>query len=111
MLKLNGWMIHFIDHSDHLQHRHPHISPFHFLRFEEQTWSRWSRGPFHQNRLRWNEFQDHFRQAGFTILAWEKECFQGTVENAKTIPLASRFRTMPPEDLAVLKSRAVVGVR
>jgi len=107
-LKPGGWMIHFIDHSDHIQHRDPSISPLHFLRFEESAWKRWSIGPFHQNRLRWFEFRDRFTQAGFHILKWEKECYAGLVEEAKRHPLCSRYRAVAPEDIAVLKSRVVL---
>ncbi len=108
LLKPGGWMIHFIDHSDHLQHRHPEISPLHFLRFSEERWKRWSVGPFHQNRLRWYEFEALFRQKGFEILAWEKEWYQGVVDEIKGMELCTRYRSALAEDLAVLKSRVVL---
>ncbi len=108
ILKPGGWMIHCIDHSDHLQHTCPSISPMCFLRFEETTWNRWSKGPFHQNRLRWFEYKNLFETAGFQILTWEKECYPSTIEEAITIPLCKRYKNTKPEDLAVLKSRVAL---
>ncbi|MDX9755468.1 MAG: class I SAM-dependent methyltransferase [bacterium] len=107
-LQPGGWMIHFIDHSDHLQHTNQHLSPLHFLRFKDSTWRFWSQGPFHQNRLRWQEYRPLFETAGFQILAWQKEAYAGTIETVQTLPLSTRYRAMAPEDLAVLKSRVVL---
>lgn len=108
VLPPEGWMILFIDHSDHIQSHDASISPLHFLRFDDAIWRKWSVGPFHQNRLRWNEYQELLVEAGFRILVWEKDTYPIYVEEAKSMSLCRRYRSFAPEDLAIIRSRVVV---
>jgi SAM-dependent methyltransferase len=107
ILRPGGATCHVIDNSDHWQHKDSSLSRVEFLRYEETSWA-WRFAQVNpqgfQNRLRHTDYRALLQHAGFQVVL---ECGRpepGCLGNLKRLPLASRFRGHPAEDLAILTS-------
>lgn len=91
-----------IDLQDHYAYFDRSLSPYHFLRFEERTWSLVN-SPLHfQNRLRAPDYELLVRDAGFELPVWRPSgpSEEGRTE-LRTLPLAERFRGYSEDELGV----------
>lgn len=107
ILRRGGATCHVVDNSDHWQHRDASISRVAFLRYEEtdRVWRLAQVNPQgFQNRLRHSDYLALLEAAGFRILRAEGRPDPQCLEDLKRLPLASRFRGRPAEDLAILTS-------
>lgn len=98
----DGIMSHLIDLSDHYSHFDKTITPYHFLRFDDNTWRLLNNHLHYQSRLRVSDYRDIHTQAGFTILHEENQ--RSTSEAIQQIKTASRFAGYSADDLAVIES-------
>jgi SAM-dependent methyltransferase len=111
-LSPNGLMVHYIDHSDHLEHRDKSISKINFL-----TWSAKKHGMINwltkegENRLRHHEYRDLFEESGYDIISESAQAHQPTCELAKVLPLKERFAKMTPEQVSILSSIYLLAPR
>ncbi len=108
-----GVMSHFIDMSDHFAHFDRTISIYNFLRFSDRAWQWIDNGVQPQNRLRFPEYLDLYREVG--VPATEVVRRPGNPDALAGMALAARFAAMPPEQLAVshchISSRMPAGAQ
>jgi SAM-dependent methyltransferase len=91
-----------IDLQDHYAYFDRSLSRYHFLRFEERTWSLVN-SPLHfQNRLRAPDYELLVREAGFELPVWRPSgpSDEGRTE-LRALPLAERFRGYTEDELGV----------
>ncbi len=105
-----GLACHHIDLSDHFAHVDPSISMVNFLQYEEAEWRKYNDNQFaYHNRLRIDEFESLYREAGHEIVNWnapvDRKCLDHL--NAGAIPLAEPYRHQPKEILATIGVRAI----
>jgi len=105
VLKKGGLMSHFIDMSDHFAHFDKKISIYHFLRFSESSWKWIDNDVQPMNRWRINQYKDLYKKLNIHIHAEHHR--PGDVEFVKRFTLASPFREMKPEEVAVSHSLLV----
>ena len=108
ILRPGGMMCHLIDNSDHWQHHDKQLSRLHFLRYEDGLLWRMLCVRRSQNRLRHGDYMKLFERHGFVPLFVEGEPDARSVEDLKSLPLASRFRGRDAADLAILTSTVVL---
>jgi SAM-dependent methyltransferase len=91
-----------IDLQDHYSYFDRSLSRYHFLRFSERSWRLVNSPLQYQNRLRAPDHLRLAREAGFELVAEtpSRPSEQGLAE-LRELPLASRFRTYPLEELGV----------
>lgn len=83
ILKPQGLCINFIDYSDHYARSDNSISPFNFLKYSEQDWSKHNTPLHFVNRMRHSEYISLFSENNFIILQVSSE------------------RAKPPENLVI----------
>jgi SAM-dependent methyltransferase len=91
-----------IDLQDHYAYFDRSLSRYHFLRYEERTWSLVN-SPLHfQNRLRAPDYELLVREAGFELPVWRPSgpSEEGRAE-LRALPLAERFRRYSEDELGV----------
>jgi SAM-dependent methyltransferase len=107
ILRPGGATCHVIDNSDHWQHKDASLSRIAFLRYEETDWV-WRLAQVNtqgfQNRLRHSDYSALLEQAGFRTVLAHGAPDPGCLDDLRTLPLATRFRDKPAEDLAILTS-------
>ena len=108
ILRPGGMMCHLIDNSDHWQHHDKNLSRLHFLKYEDDLFWRALCVRRYQNRLRHSEYMSLFERHGFTPLFVEGEPDARSLDDLKSLPLASRFRGRDMADLAILTSTVVL---
>lgn len=105
LLKPSGLACHFIDNSDHWEHRDKGISRVNFLKFSDASF-RWT--CFHpqnyQNRLRHSEYVDMLSRCGLHILRDEREIDEKALSAIRTLRISKRFRQFAPTDLVTISS-------
>ena len=91
-----------IDLQDHYAYFDRSLSKYNFLRYSDRAWSLVNSPLHYQNRLRSPEYLQLVRDAGFELLV-EKPSGPGEagLKELGSLPLATRFRKYPPEDLGV----------
>jgi SAM-dependent methyltransferase len=89
-----------IDYQDHWAYADRSISVYNFLRFEEEEWTRWNPAQHFQNRLRHGDYRRLFRSAGFVVLEEEAVISEDGLAQVSNTPLARRFDSYAPADLA-----------
>lgn len=107
LLSDDGVACHHIDPSDHFAHEDQSISKIHFLRFEEQEWSKYNDNQFaYHNRLRRSHYDRIYAAAGHAVF-FNRPFLDATAlaELRKGFPLATPFQGMEPEDLCTLVYR------
>ncbi|MGB3802242.1 MAG: class I SAM-dependent methyltransferase, partial [Lewinella sp.] len=65
--KPDGVMSHFIDLSDHFAHMDDRITIYNFLRFSARDWARIDNDIQPQNRLRWPDYREMYREVGLPV--------------------------------------------
>jgi SAM-dependent methyltransferase len=108
ILRPGGMMCHLIDNSDHWEHHDKQLSRLHFLRYEDGLFWRMLCVRRSQNRLRHSDYMKLFERHGFAPLFVEAEPDARSIEDLKSLPLASRFRGRDEADLAILTSTVVL---
>jgi SAM-dependent methyltransferase len=101
ILSPSGFALHHIDLSDHFAHDDPAISYINFLRFSRLEWEKYGANQFaYHNRLRVNEYEALFHEAGHRLEQWRVNRDQRSLrELANGFPLHEDFRGVPPEVL------------
>lgn len=110
ILRPTGAMCHVIDNSDHWEHHDKTLSRVDFLRYEEGFyWKLATLDPqAYQNRLRHSDYLRLFRKHDWTVAFVDGNPDERCLVDLQTLPLARRFRSYPPQDLAVLTSTFVL---
>lgn len=107
ILRPGGATCHLIDNSDHWQHKDRGLSRLDFLRYEDSSliWRLAQvNAQAYQNRLRHSDYRRMFQVAGFEVVLERGGPDAKCLADLAMLPLASRFRGMEAEDLAVLTS-------
>ncbi|MEO0617477.1 MAG: class I SAM-dependent methyltransferase [Pseudomonadota bacterium] len=105
LLRPGGCCIHFIDNSDHFEHRDDRLSRLNFLTLSSFAWRVASfNGQNYQNRLRHSDYVTLFDDAGFELLHIEGVPDPKALEDLRTLPIDAAFRHYEPGDLATLTS-------
>lgn len=108
----HGIMAHYVDHSDHLEHRDKSISRINFL-----TWSDTQHGIVNwltkegENRLRHHEYREVFEDSGYEILSESGQPHKSTLALAPQLALKGRFVNMTPEQVSILSSIYLLSPR
>ena len=105
-------MLHCVDHSDHLEHHDKRLTKVNFL-----TWS----DRLHtlvnaltregENRLRHSDYVGLLAECGYEVIKANACMHEPTRQIAKGLRLAPRFRDLTPDEVAVLRSVYVAGLR
>jgi hypothetical protein len=90
----------FIDYADHYSYADKNINAYNFLRFSEQTWTKFSPGIHYQNRLRHSEYKKLFLETGFQIVSESYEIPERGLEQVSNLKLDSHFQYYSIEYLA-----------
>jgi SAM-dependent methyltransferase len=111
ILRPGGAMCHLIDNSDHWQHKDRSLSRVDCLRYPDGSliWRLAQINPqAYQNRLRHSDYRAMFAGAGFELLYEFGTPDPKCLADLRALPLAARFATYAPEDLAILTSLFVL---
>lgn len=100
--KKGGIMSHFIDMSDHYAHMDSSINIYNFLRFSERRWKLIDNSIQPMNRLRINDYRALY--SSLSIAITEEQNRPGNIETLNTIMLAEKFKSLPPEEVAISHS-------
>lgn len=103
LLKPGGVCIHFIDNSDHFEHRDKQLSRLNFLTVSDWVWRFVCFNPQnYQNRLRHSDYLALFCGAGYELLHNEGEPDSRARADLNQLALNKRFTTYDKNDLAIL---------
>lgn len=98
-------MSHLVDHGDHFAYIDDTIDVHHFLRYSDRVWRLIDNSVQPTNRLRASEYRSIYQRLGLPVT---EEHLSGADATALTgVPLADRFRTMDPADVACTASHLV----
>jgi SAM-dependent methyltransferase len=103
LLHSQGVLLHAIDLSDHFSYSDNSITKINFLQFSDERWQRLAGNQYmYHNRLRAFEFYRLFEEEGVFLARKTENVDTPSLEALKRgFPLDSRFKSMPPEELAV----------
>lgn len=105
LLRPGGAMCHFVDNSDHWEHRDKSISRINFLRQSEWVWRFTCVNPLnYQNRLRHQDYLNILREEGFRVVRVDREIDEKSLRLLPQMKLAGRFRGRSHDDLAAITS-------
>jgi SAM-dependent methyltransferase len=108
VLRPGGVMSCHIDMQDGFAEFDSGVTAYNFLRYSDRAWAL-ANSPFYfQNRLRAPDFISLFENAGFDVV--ERTIREPTDEELaqlQKVPLAPRFRSYTPHDLAVVRLSVV----
>ena len=102
LLKPGGLCVHQIDLADHFASSDPTISTVNFLKFDKETYGRYSSALMYLNRLRVSDYRRIFEHCGFDILAVDTSvdiCALNLIDRG-ALEVAEQFRGMEATDLA-----------
>ena len=103
ILKPSGHCIHFIDNSDHFEHRDKALSRLNFLTLSDFAWKVACINPQnYQNRLRHSDYLRLFRDAGYDLVHVDGVVNAQLLADLPNLRVAGKFRAYEPEDLATL---------
>jgi SAM-dependent methyltransferase len=109
LLASAGVMSFRIDMQDHSSYADPRLSPYHFLRYSTRTWRAVSSPLNYQNRLRYPDYAELFREAGLEIVSEEvTRPTAGQLAALSGLELAPEFHRYAPEELAARALAVVV---
>jgi hypothetical protein len=109
-LSPHGFMVHCVDHSDHLGHQDKRITMVNFL-----TWPDWKHALVNwltkegENRLRHCDYVQLFQRAGYQVLLEKRQIHRETEQHLRSLTFAPRFKNRPASELATLRSLYVVA--
>ena len=109
LLKRDGVMCFRIDYEDHYAIGDRALSPYNFLRFDDEEWRPYNNRLHFQNRLRHSDYVALFTRMGLQIVTADTLAPSpaALVELSRT-PIAERFRHYELDDLAVRKGSFVL---
>jgi SAM-dependent methyltransferase len=99
VLRSGGYMLHFVDLSDHFAHADPSISRINFLQFSEESFSRYNSKFIFQNRLRAPVYRQIVLDQGFEIVCWETSLDKSALYQLSAFNLDKAFKHLSPEEL------------
>lgn len=102
ILKPGGVMSCLIDLNDHYSYVDKSISCYNFLKFNDQVFDKYNSSIHYQNRLRYSDYVNKIKQAGFSII--EEKIQYPTEEDTrilKSLEIDSKFRDYNLHDLGV----------
>jgi SAM-dependent methyltransferase len=107
VLRPGGMMSVLMDYRDEYSYFDSKISVYNLLRYSDKVWELLYNPPLnYQNRLRHSDFKNLFIGAGFEVER-DEPGYDRTIEEARallaSVPLAKRFRTYDPDDLAAVR--------
>lgn len=105
LLRADGVMTHFTDHSDHFAHLDKGITIYNYLKFTPRQWQLIDNDIQPQNRWRINQYRQLLHQCGFAIIAEDNRV--GSLDDLKRVKLAEPFSTFATEDVLVSHSMLV----
>jgi len=105
LLRADGVMTHFTDHSDHFAHLDKGITIFNFLKFTPGQWQLIDNDIQPQNRWRINQYRQLLHRCGFNIIAEDNRV--GSLDDLKQVKLAEPFNTFATDDVLVSHSMLV----
>jgi hypothetical protein len=109
ILRVGGIASMIVDYSDHYSHFDKAIGPYNFLQFSETQWKRYNPSFHFQNRLRHPQLVALVEAIGFEIVDVDAiEPSDEDVEAIRAFPLASPFRDIPPEEVAIRTAQFVL---
>ena len=109
LLRNDGVMSFRIDLQDHSSYGDRSVSPYNFLRFSERRWRVVTSKLNYQNRLRYPDYVDLFREAGLEIVAETlARPSDDELRALARLELAPEFRSYSLDDLAVRSLEVVV---
>ena len=94
-----GVMSHFIDMSDHFAHFDSHITIYNFLKYSSRTWSRIDNSIQPQNRMRYRDYLELYRETGIPVS--HEEIREGSLEDLEKVKVHQEFTSYTPEELAI----------
>jgi SAM-dependent methyltransferase len=109
LLRDDGVMSLRVDYQDHYAYFDSQITIYNFLRYSDTHWRLFNSALHHQNRLRHPDYLNLLATAGFEVL--ESHPFQASeheLEMLRNTPIADRFRSYEPADLAIRGSHLVL---
>jgi hypothetical protein len=101
-------MSHVIDYADHYALADASISPYNFLRFDDDEWQRFNPGLHYQNRWRHADFLALFDALGLRVVSQSLFVPDDAGSQLARQPLADCFARMPVAELAPLASHVVL---
>jgi ubiquinone/menaquinone biosynthesis C-methylase UbiE len=99
VLKPDGVMSHFIDMSDHFAHFDPRITIYNFLKYSRKQWKMIDNRIQPQNRMRFRDYKEIFREAGFPVTAEVLQ--EGNLEELINIRIHPEFSGYTIRELAI----------
>lgn len=106
LLSPRGLALHHIDLGDHFAQVDPSITPANFLQFSEKEWDSYAGTPWsYHNRLRADDYERVFKNAGHEVLYWkpyEDERSLDVLRNGLTLAPEYRERSLDLLSVAIL---------
>ena len=99
LVKNDGVMSHFIDLSDHFAHFDQSINIYNFLRFSPLEWKYIDNSIQPQNRLRFCDYENMYRQLGIKYI--KEQVRPGFLEELEAIKIHKAFKDYTKDELAV----------
>ena len=99
VVKPAGLMSRFVDLSDHFAHFDRSITIYNFLQFSRQRWQLIDNTIQPQNRLRWKDYQQIYRNLGIPIT--EETVRSGDLAALASVSVHPEYHEYTAEELAV----------
>lgn len=114
IIKPCGYFLNTIDFSDHFEQMDKNISRINFLQYTNEEWDKYADNRYmYMNRLRFDDYERIFLQAGHEILSVEKfynDRSTALLESG-TFHLDSRFKNRPMEVLKVIEATFISKIQ
>lgn len=105
LLRPGGYCVHFIDNSDHFEHRDKSLSRLNFLTLSDRAWSFACFNPQnYQNRLRHSDYLKFFGNAGYDIVYVDGKPDAQALADMDHLAIDKKFARYDREDVAILTS-------
>lgn len=92
-------MSHFIDMTDHFEHFDKSINIYNFLQYTEKQWARIDNSIQPQNRLRFKDYIQMYRDLDINICAMDSE--SGSMDELEKVNLSDAFKVYSKAELLV----------
>ncbi len=108
VIRPGGLMCHWIDMSDHFEHRNKSLSRLDMLQYSDQEWSARTRDPQdYQNRLRRFDYVRLLAETGWEIIKLTGEPNLKALEDLRGMNLMPRYANVSPDELSILTSMII----